>query len=64
MDLKKYEKFYESLGLREPPLGIFYADKQPEKGLTAKEGAHVCMIGMLQLIMLPITIIMPLRFIK
>ena len=48
MDLKKYEKFYESLGLREPPLGIFYADKQPEKGLTAKEGAHVCMIGMLQ----------------
>ena len=36
MDLKKYEKFYESLGLREHPLGIYYANRQPEKGLTPK----------------------------
>jgi len=47
MDLKKYEKFYDSLGLREHPLGIYYANRPPEKGLTPKEGTHVCMIGML-----------------
>ena len=47
MDLKKYEKFYEALGLREHPLGVFYTDKQPVKGLTPKEGTHVCLIGML-----------------
>lgn len=47
MDLKKYEKFYKALGLKEPPLGIYYTDKQPAKGMTPKEGTHVCLIGML-----------------
>ncbi len=48
MDLKKYEKFYKALGLKEHPLGVHYTDKQPAKGLTPKEGTHVCLIGMLK----------------
>lgn len=48
MDLKKYEQFYEWLGLKEHPLGVFYTDKQPETGTTPKEGTRVCMIGMLK----------------
>jgi uncharacterized protein (DUF169 family) len=48
MNLKNYEKFYEWLGLREPPLGVFYTEKEPEKGVTPKEGTRVCMIGMLK----------------
>ncbi|MBP1717321.1 MAG: putative cytosolic protein [Deltaproteobacteria bacterium] len=47
MDLKRYEKFYEALGLREHPLGIYYTDRKPAKGLTPKEGTHICLIGML-----------------
>ena len=47
MDLKKYEKFYESLDLKEHPLGVHYTNSQPEKGLTPKEGTYVCMIGLL-----------------
>jgi uncharacterized protein (DUF169 family) len=48
MDLKKYAQLYEWLGLKEHPLGIYYSDQQPEKGFTPKEGAQVCMIGMLK----------------
>ncbi len=47
MDLKKYEKCYDWLGLKEHPLGIYYTNHQPEKGLTPKEGTYVCMIGLL-----------------
>jgi uncharacterized protein (DUF169 family) len=48
MDLTKYRQFHEWLGLREHPLGVFYTDKQPETGITPKEGTRVCMIGMLK----------------
>jgi uncharacterized protein (DUF169 family) len=48
MDLKKYKQFHEWLGLREHPLGVFYTDKQPETGITPKEGTRVCMVGMLK----------------
>lgn len=48
MDLKKYEHFWEWLGLKEHPLGIYYTNRQPEKGFIPKEAGHVCMIGMLK----------------
>jgi uncharacterized protein (DUF169 family) len=48
MERGKYEKFCDWLALEEPPLGIFYADRQPEKGFIPKGAAHVCMIGMLK----------------
>jgi len=48
MDFKNYDTFFEALGLKEHPLGVHYANQQPEKGLTPKEGAPTCLIGMLQ----------------
>jgi len=48
MEREKYEKFCEWLALKEQPLGIYYTDRQPEKGFIPKEAAHVCMIGMLK----------------
>jgi uncharacterized protein (DUF169 family) len=48
MEPPKYAHFYECLGLKEHPLGIFYSDQQPEKGFTPGQAAHVCMIGMLK----------------
>ena len=48
MDIRKYEKFCQVLGLRETPLGVFYTDKEPVKGQTPKEGTHVCLIGILK----------------
>jgi uncharacterized protein (DUF169 family) len=48
MDLKKYEQFYEWLGLKEQPLGVFYTNTKPETGATPKEGGRACMIGILK----------------
>ena len=42
-----WRQFRDVLGLKESPLGIYYAKEKPE-GVTAKEGVHMCMIGLLQ----------------
>jgi uncharacterized protein (DUF169 family) len=42
-----WKQFRDVLGLKESPLGIYYAKDKPE-GTTAKEGVHMCMIGLLQ----------------
>jgi uncharacterized protein (DUF169 family) len=42
-----WNQFRGTLGLKEPPLGIYYTDGKPE-GVTPKEGIHGCMIGLLQ----------------
>jgi uncharacterized protein (DUF169 family) len=42
-----WKKFQEALGLKESPLGVYYANDKPE-GITPKEGIHGCMIGLLQ----------------
>jgi len=42
-----WKQFQEALGLKEPPMGIFYTDNKPE-GITPKEGISGCMIGLLQ----------------
>jgi uncharacterized protein (DUF169 family) len=42
-----WKQFRDTLGLKESPLGVFYTHDKPE-GTTAKEGVHVCMIGLLQ----------------
>jgi uncharacterized protein (DUF169 family) len=42
-----FKQFRETLGLKESPLGVYYTNKEPE-GITAKEGIHQCMIGLLQ----------------
>jgi uncharacterized protein (DUF169 family) len=47
MEREKYEKFYDRLGLREHPLGGFYTDREPGKGVTPKEGSRACLIGLL-----------------
>jgi uncharacterized protein (DUF169 family) len=44
---KLWKQFQEALGLKESPLGIYYTKDKPD-GVTAKEGAHACMIGLLQ----------------
>lgn len=44
---KEYEKFFERLGLKEHPLGVFYSDEEPGNGNRPKEKGHVCMIGLL-----------------
>lgn len=48
MDSTKYRQFYERLGLKEHALGVFYSEKQPEKGLTPKEATHACMFAFLK----------------
>src|SRR4030043_228222 len=42
-----WKQFRETLGLKESPLGVYYTNNKPD-GLTAKEGIHQCMIGLLQ----------------
>ena len=44
---KEYGKFFERLGLKEHPLGVFYSDEEPGNGIQPKEKGHACMIGLL-----------------
>lgn len=48
MELQNYDRFHERLGLREHPLGIFYADQQPQGGMTPKEATHACIFAFLK----------------
>ena len=48
IDKEKYEKFYDRLGLREHPLGVFYSDEEPARGIKPKGGGHECMIALLK----------------
>jgi len=48
IDRAKYEKFYERLGLKEHPLGVFYNDEEPERGIRPKGGGRECMIALLK----------------
>jgi len=45
--MKQYEKFYDRLGLKEHPLGVFYSNEEPKNGVRPKESGHACMIGLL-----------------
>jgi uncharacterized protein (DUF169 family) len=47
-DLKQYEKFFDRMGLREIPLGAFYADEKPAAGVTPKGQGHVCLFALLK----------------
>jgi uncharacterized protein (DUF169 family) len=47
MDLANYAKFHSWLGLQEHPLVVYYTDRRPEGGISPKEGAQACMIGLL-----------------
>jgi len=47
MDLKKYAKLYDRMGLPEHPLAAFYSDVQPAEGITPKEKGHVCIFALL-----------------
>jgi uncharacterized protein (DUF169 family) len=42
-----WQRFRETLGLKEYPLGAFYTNDKPE-GMTPKSGIQTCMIGYLQ----------------
>jgi uncharacterized protein (DUF169 family) len=42
-----WRQFRETLGFKEPPLGIYYTNDKPE-GITPKEGISGCMVGLLQ----------------
>jgi len=46
--MKEYEKFYERLGLKEHPLGVFYSNKEPAKGIRPTGEGHACMFGLLK----------------
>jgi len=48
MDVKKYQKFHGRLGLKEPPLTVFYSNDRPAAGLSPKEKGHVCMFALLK----------------
>ncbi len=48
IDKGKYEKFYDRLGLKEHPLGVFYSNDTPGAGLSPKEKGHVCMFALLK----------------
>ncbi len=48
IDKEKYKKFYDRLGLREHPLGVFYSDEEPARGIRPKGGGHECMIALLR----------------
>jgi len=48
IEKEKYEKFYDRLGLREHPLGVFYSDEEPARGIKPKGGGHECMIALLK----------------
>jgi uncharacterized protein (DUF169 family) len=48
IDKGKYEKFYDRLGLSEHPLGVFYTDEEPAKGLRPKGGGRECLIALLK----------------
>jgi len=48
IDRAKYEKFYNRLGLSEHPLGVFYSDEEPAKGLRPKGGGRECLIALLK----------------
>jgi uncharacterized protein (DUF169 family) len=48
IDKGKYEKFYERLGLKEHPLGVFYSNEEPAKGIRPKGGGRECLIAMLK----------------
>jgi len=43
----QWARFRETLGLKEPPLGIYYTDRKPE-GIVPESGTHLCMIGLLK----------------
>ncbi len=44
---ESWRQFYETLGLKESPLGVYYTNDKPD-GVTPKEGIQGCMIGLLQ----------------
>ena len=44
---ESWKQFRETLGLKEPPLGVYYTNDKPE-GVTPKPGIHLCMIGFLK----------------
>ncbi len=44
---EEWEKFKESIGLIESPLGVYYTNEKPD-GVSPKEGISGCMIGLLQ----------------
>ena len=44
---ESWNRFRETLGLKESTLGIYYTNDKPE-GVTPKEGVSGCMIGLLQ----------------
>jgi uncharacterized protein (DUF169 family) len=48
VNMKEYEKFYERLGLGEHPLGVFYSEEEPARGVKPKGGGHECMIALLK----------------
>jgi uncharacterized protein (DUF169 family) len=48
IDSKKYEKFFDRLGLQEHPLGAFFSNDKPGTGLSPKEKGHVCMFALLK----------------
>ncbi|MBI5968821.1 MAG: DUF169 domain-containing protein [Deltaproteobacteria bacterium] len=48
VEMKKYEKFYERLGLKEHPLVAFYSNAEPAQGIMPKGEGHACMFGLLK----------------
>ena len=48
MDVGKYQKFRDRLGLKEHPLAAFYSDAKPAAGLSPKEKGHVCIFALLK----------------
>jgi len=48
VEMKKYEKFYERLGLKEHPLVAFYSNEGPAQGIMPKGEGHACMFSFLK----------------
>jgi uncharacterized protein (DUF169 family) len=48
LDPEKYKNFRERLALKEHPLGVFYSEREPARGITPKEEGRGCIIGLLK----------------
>jgi uncharacterized protein (DUF169 family) len=48
MDVGKYQKIHDRLGLKEHPLAAFYSNDKPAAGRSPKEKGHVCIFALLK----------------
>jgi len=47
IDLQKYQKLYDRLGLKEHPLAAYYTEEKPAQGVAPAEKGHLCIFALL-----------------